>query len=120
MKWLPALAVLFLLTASCAADMPPAGYAEKAAELVGSGDKAGALEVLRSGLYRHPDDYGLNMLMARTLLQTYTDLTPHARSRYLARYYLMRAAATAPDQGRAGIARREYERIRSMQRGNAR
>jgi hypothetical protein len=105
-----------MVLVSCAADMPAVEYAARAGELVNSGEEGGALEVLRSGIYRHPDDYGLNILMARTLLAHYTDLTRHARSRYLARHYLKRAASHAPDQRRAEAALREYGRLREAQR----
>ena len=105
--------------ASCAAgEMPADAYKSRAESLMASGDRAAALEVLRDGIYRHPDDYRLNMLMGRTLLAHYTDLTPHARSRYLARYYFRRAAASAPDTASAGAALAEYERVRGQQKAS--
>lgn len=73
------------------------------------------MEALREGIYRHPDSYELNMLMGRTVLAYYTDLTPHARSRYLARHYFRRARSLAPDSRSAHIARNEYGRVKEMQ-----
>jgi hypothetical protein len=61
-----ALLVLFMALVSCSADMPAPEYAGKATELARSGDEGRALEVLRSGIYRYPDDYELNLLMARS------------------------------------------------------
>ena len=110
------ISLVLLGLASCASDMPAAEYAASARELLRSGDEGKALEVLRSGIYRYPDDYELNLLMARTILARYTDLTPRARSRYLARHYLKRAALLAPDRMRAKAARRQYDQIREGQR----
>jgi len=109
------IALLLALT-SCTPVRTAPEYASRAGELVDSGDKGRALEVLREGIYRYPDDYELNIMMARTILSYYTDLTPRARSRYLARYYLKRAASVAPDMERADSARQEYALIRDMQR----
>jgi len=106
---------LTIILLSCAMDVPAGGYAERAEALVRSGDRAEALEVLREGIYRHPDSYELNMLLGRTVLAYYTDLTPHARSRYLARYYFRRAQSVAPDSRSADLALAEYERVRETQ-----
>lgn len=108
--------VLSLFLVACADGRSANDYVTSAGELVRTGDGDKALEVLRLGIYRFPEDYELNLAMARTLLDYYTDLTPHARSRYLARYYLKRAASLAPDSRRAAAAMAEYERIRDTQR----
>jgi len=117
-KALGLMGLTFLLF-SCEMDVPAGGYAERAEAFIRSGDRAEALEVLRKGIYRHPDSYELNMLLGRTVLAYYTDLTPHARSRYLARYYFRRAQAVAPDMRSADLALAEYERVREKQ-GTAR
>ena len=112
-----ALAICIVLSiTSCSTGKSEAEYQASAKQLIASRDRAGALTVLRAGLYRHPDSYGLNLLMGRTVLARYTDLTPHARSRYLARHYLKRAESLAANIAEAGAARQEYERVRHLQR----
>lgn len=103
--------------ASCSSDMTEAQYSARAEEFLRSGDEEKALEVLRKGIYRYPDDYELNLLMARAILARYADFTPRARSRYLARHYLRKAASAAPDHPSADAALRQYESIREGQRG---
>lgn len=110
------LLVLSLALVSCAVEKPAGDYTARAETLIQSGDRSGALDTLREGIYRHPESYELNMLMGRTVLEHYTDLTPHARSRYLARHYFRRARSLAPDSRSAHMARDEYERVKEMQR----
>ena len=107
---------LNLSVVSCSAEKADHEYSAVAEELIASRDCSGAIKVLRAGIYRFPDSYELNLLMGRSVLACYTDLTPQARSRYLSRHYLRRAEVMAPDTARREEARREYARVLELQR----